>query len=225
LHTLRRATSLAAVLSAIAALLWAAQVPAAAQGANLDLNAHARAEGNRLDDAVALAKVLLPIGGPAQILKVRVDAVGKHAVAGVLLEGGAKHPYGRQAFLGEVEQIAAATLDRSAVEEVDIWAIVPIEVPKGAIVSGPMAVPTSKNVFAVTFPRAERGAIAKVLQVGRDVYFGPAWEATLVAVTEGRAAAMPKPEHSSALRLLAAGPVVRFTAKITAKELSIRLES
>jgi hypothetical protein len=125
-----------------------------------------------------LARLLIPIRGPAQILKVRVEGVGSHDVAGIMLEGRPKHPIGRTAFREQVAAIATASLAKVGLEEVDIWAIVPIPVPKGAVVSGPMAIPTSKTVFAATFRRGGPAPAQKLLD-GQGIYEEPQWAATL----------------------------------------------
>ena len=45
-----------------------------------------------------------------------------------------------------------------AVEEIDLWASVPIDVGKGVIVSGDLAKPTSRTVFSITVRRGESTA-------------------------------------------------------------------
>jgi hypothetical protein len=160
-------------------LVLAAAGPAvAAVPSQLEVNARARAEGNRPGEAIALATTVLPLGGPLQILKVRVDAVGAHAVAGITLEGRSKHLVSRAALRDQVVALARTALSGGALEEVDIWAIVPIPVAKGAIVSGPMAVPTSKTVFAATFRRGDEPPAEKMRR-GRGVYVDPEWSAGL----------------------------------------------
>ncbi len=158
----------------------------------LELNAHTRAAGNRREDAVSLARTLLrQSAGPAQILHVRVDGAGGHEVAGVMLEGRSKHALSRSAFANQVATIVEASLEARGIEEVDVWAVVPIPVPKGAVVSGPMAVPVTKTVFAGTFRRSERAGAASKLREGRGIYVDPVWEATLVAEGPAPEAANP----------------------------------
>ncbi len=148
----------------------------------IELDAQTRSSGNRRPQAVALARTLLRTSpGPAQILHVRVDGAGAHDVAGVMLEGRPKRPLKKPAFFDQVQAIVLAGLAAPGIEEIDVWAVVPIEVPPGAVVSGPMAVPTTKTVFAGTFRRSERDAVAAKLHERRGIYVDPAWERTLLA--------------------------------------------
>lgn len=156
--------------------------------AQVDVNAAARAGGNRKAEAIALARVLLAREWPAQLTKVRIDAAGSHAVAGLVVVGSKFHrPLSRAGFAQEAAALLEIAFAHSPVEEVDLWATVPLSAPMGAAVSGDMAVPTSKIVFSITARRsdlAHRGGVALVL--GRSAFWDPAWVATLAAEPKGR---------------------------------------
>ncbi|MDP9018703.1 MAG: hypothetical protein M3N19_10325, partial [Candidatus Eremiobacteraeota bacterium] len=113
----------------------------------------------------------------AQILKVYVDAMGSHRIAGVMLSGVKFHrPLTRSQFTGEVVEIVKQSFSAAPVEEVDLWCVVPLSVAKGVIVSGDNAQPTNQTVFSVTVRRAEGAAgIAQRIREGKSVYWDEAW--------------------------------------------------
>ncbi|MBV9646660.1 MAG: hypothetical protein JO043_04275 [Candidatus Eremiobacteraeota bacterium] len=165
----------------------AASIPHATRSAHraysslAQINAEARAEGNRHKEAVQLGRALLVHPWPAQVLKVRVDGVDSHAVAGLVLSGVKFHgALDENRFLAEVAALAQRTFAASPVEEVDIWTTVPISVGKGAIVAGDFAQPTTRIVFSVTLRRAEatKGLSAK-LRDNQRIFWDPPWRATL----------------------------------------------
>ncbi len=161
-------------------LAWPAFVVALAFGApayaavpaTSDLDAQARAQGNRLEDARALGRALLVKVWPAQLLHVRVDGAGTHEVAGLVLSAVKFHDDLDQAgFNQEIEELVRRAFEASAVEEVDVWATVPIPIDKREPVSGDYAQPTSRIVFAVTCPRQELGGLGARLRSGAGVYW------------------------------------------------------
>ncbi len=144
------------------------------------LRAAGRAEGNDRAAAVALATALLAREWPAQVLKVRVDAIGGHRVAGLLISGVKFHaPLDEAGFLREVSAIVEQSFAASDVEEVDVWTVVPLDAGKGAIVSGDLAKPTSLTVYTVTIPRAQRARIDAIVRDPSEVFWDPAWRASL----------------------------------------------
>ena len=146
----------------------------------VDLRAAGRAQGNDRAGAVALATALLAREWPAQVLKVRVDSIGSHHVAGLLISGVKFHtPLDEAGFLREVAAIVEQAFAASNVEEVDVWTVVPLDAGKGAIVSGDLAKPTSRTVFTVTVPRAERARIDAIVRDPADVFWDPTWRASL----------------------------------------------
>ncbi len=141
--------------------------------------AQSRAEGNDRAQAVALGEALLGTIWPAQILKVRVDAALGHRVAGIVLSGTKFHkPLDVAAFLHEVKEIVTLAFARAPVEEVDLWATVPLDAGKGAIVSGDLAQPTARNVFTVTVRRTDLPRLDALLR-SDGVFWDASWRASL----------------------------------------------
>ena len=141
------------------------------------LDANARAGGNDRPAAVQIGKALFTTQWAAQVLKVYVDGAGSHTVAGITLSGVKfHHPLSREAFAGEVSAIAARALAAAAVEEVDVWCVVPLNVGKGVVVSGDNAKPTKRTVFTVTVRRGETPVSVRnrILQ-GKTVYWDTLW--------------------------------------------------
>jgi len=143
------------------------------------LSARERAAGNREASAVRLGSALLATRWPAQVLKIRVDGVGRREVAGLVLSGVKFHrPLGADDFTGEVVALVERAFAASDVEEVDVWATVPLTQPQGAAESGD-ELPVTRIVYAVTVPREEQGAFAVRLRRGGDVFWDPAWRRSL----------------------------------------------
>ena len=159
-----------------------------------DVDATARAEGNRKAAAIALGRALFVRTWPAQVLKVRVDGAGTHAVAGLVLSGVKFH--GRldeEGFLDEVAALVRQTFASSSVEEVDLWTTVPIAVGKGTVVAGDFAAPTTRTVFTVTVRRPDAGGgLAGRLRSSPQVYWAQDWRQSL----ERNAPSAPRGPHS-----------------------------
>ncbi len=148
-------------------------------GAMADMEARERSAGSRRDTAILIGRSLFATLWPAQIMKVRVDGIGPHEVAGVIVSGVKfHHALTPAAFEDEALAIAAHAFRASRVEEVDVWATVPLAVAKGMPVSGDFAMPTARTVFGVSLERSERGAAARVHK-GTDVYWDAAFKARL----------------------------------------------
>jgi hypothetical protein len=183
-----RAVILIPHAAALALALTAAPAPPspsalpAPPAAVVELNAVARSAGTRRPEALRLARVLLARTWPAQVLKVRVDGAGSHAVAGLVLSGVKFHaPLDAAGFLSEVAALVRLTLDSSTVEEVDVWATVPVSVGKGAVVAGDFAQPTTRIVFSATVRRADAaGGVEALLRRGDVVFWDAPWKASLV---------------------------------------------
>lgn len=112
------------------------------------MRAQQRAAGNHREDAVRIGRTLFRTVWPAQIRKVRVDGVGSHRVAGVVLSGTNFHSkLAPAAFVDEVVAIVTQTFAASDVEEVDAWAILPLPTYANEVVAGDLAQPTSYTVF------------------------------------------------------------------------------
>ena len=69
------------------------------------------------------------------------------------------------------------------VDEIDLWATVPLDAGKGVVVSGDLAKPTSATVFSITVPKADRRAFRERLAEGRGVFWDPAFRTSLAKGT------------------------------------------
>lgn len=166
------------------------------------VDANARAAGNRRAVAVALGKRLFSNVWPVQILKVRVDGIGRHEVAGLVLSGVKFHGRVDEAgFLDEVAALVATSLAAVPIEEVDVWAITPLDVAKGTVVAGDNAQPTARIVFAATVRRGDAPTFARRLASGTGVYWNPWWKRSLAATA-------PAQRQGTTRRLGVAGHVV-----------------
>ncbi|MHB8151510.1 MAG: hypothetical protein ACYDG3_00275 [Bacillati bacterium] len=141
------------------------------------IDAAARAEGNHIGVARRVGVALLRTRWSAQILKVRVDSAAGETVLGLLLSGEKFHrPLSRRTFAQEVVAIAERSFAAAPVSEVDVWVVIPIGVARGAIVSGDLAVPTSRTVFSVSVERGETPAhLLYRLLAGQSVYWNEEW--------------------------------------------------
>lgn len=157
--------------------------PASAGGSSLaDVDAAARAAGNRKAVAVAIGRRLFANLRPVQILKVRVDGVGTHEIAGLVLSGVKFHgPVGPRDFGNEVAEVVRETFAASDVEEVDVWATVPLKVGEHAVVAGDKAEPTTRIVYGITVRRDEAPPPFARVAAGTGAYWDPVWKAGLQA--------------------------------------------
>lgn len=177
---MRSRTSAALLASAVlfsAAPAWSATAPPLAT-----IDANFRAEGNRREVARSIGDKLFVTRWPAQIVKVGADGIGNHIVVGLLISGVKfHHPLTRAQFAAEVASVAAAAFSVTPyVAEVDVWATVPLKVPRGEDVSGDLAMPTTRTVFSATVSRGEPAStLRKHLLVSRDVYWDEEWTRTL----------------------------------------------
>jgi hypothetical protein len=164
----------------------------------VELNANARAEGNRRADAVDLGRHLLTTTWPAQVLKIRVDGVGPHEVAGLVLSGVKFHGHlDERGFTDEIASLVKRTFAGSRVEEVDIWAVEPIPFDKLEPVSGDYAEPTDRIVFSITVRRNEKSSLDKRLKQGKNVFWAPDFHGKLQpGKREGPVRGSPNPANS-----------------------------
>lgn len=151
-----------------------------ADDAQAVVNAEARAAGNRRTDAVSLGMALLETRWPAQVLKVRIDGFGAHEVAGLVLSGVKFHaPTDCAAFTNEVVALVQQAFAHSRVEEVDVWATVPLHVGEHVVVAGDNAQPTTRTVFGATVRRNEAATFANRLRAGTGVFWDDTWKRSL----------------------------------------------
>ncbi len=149
---------------AAALALQAAQGAAAAYSPTVaELDAQARAAGNRRDLATQIGDSVFGTPWPAEVSQISANALGDHLIVGIRILGVKFHqPVTREEFVSEVAALAEKAFAAApSAEEVDIWASVPISVAKGVIVSGDLAKPTSRTVFSVT---ARRGEVTPALE-------------------------------------------------------------
>ena len=140
-----------------------------------------RSAGSDVATARKIAAALLVRPLAAQLLRVRCERVGTHVDCGLVVSGTKFH--GRldvRSWNAEVASlIDGAYAAAPEVDEVDCWAIVPLDAGKGAIVSGDYAQPTSATVFSVSVPRATRGDVRSRLATGSGVFWDPAFRGSL----------------------------------------------
>lgn len=146
-----------------------------------DLDAHARATGNRKALAIAVGDRLFSQEWPAQVMQVAANEMSGHLVLGLRLSGVHFHQeLTRDQFLSEVGSVVAACFAAAPhAEEVDLWTTVPLGVGKGIVVAGDLARPTSRTVFTLSARRDESpAALAARLRSGQNVYVDEEWERT-----------------------------------------------
>ncbi len=171
---MRRVTSPLALIALFALLGGRAD---AARPALALVNATARAEGNARATAVRIGEAIFARSWNAQVLHVEANVHAAHLVVGLMLSGVKFHAgTTRDAFLDEIAALAAVTFAHSTAEEADIWAAVPIPVAKGTIVSGDLAQPTDRTVFAVSVRRGESAAaLTRRLRSQTNLFLDQEW--------------------------------------------------
>lgn len=160
--------------AAVGCRIAAASVPSVA-----DLDASARAAGNRIDVATHIGESVFATKWPAQVSQISANEVSGHLIVGVRIWGVKFHEaMTRQEFVDEVAALAGKAFAAAPnAEEVDVWASVPIAVAKGEIVSGDLAVPTSRTVFSVSAHRGESGTeiVARASSATGGAYWDEEW--------------------------------------------------
>jgi len=165
----------------LTALLWVAALATAPATvpSTADLDATARAAGNRLDIATRIGERVFAETWPAQVSQISANEIGDHLVVGVRLWGVKfHHAVTREEFVDEVAAIVADAFESSSAEEVDVWASVPIEVGKDVIVSGDLARPTVRTVFTLTAHRGQSPEAVASLALAKsspDVFWDETW--------------------------------------------------
>ncbi|HTV72271.1 MAG TPA: hypothetical protein VME66_01010 [Candidatus Acidoferrales bacterium] len=175
---MRKAIKALALVSA----LWGAAVTPASASPPLYVHPEDRSVGTDRPEAIVVARALLTQEWPASVQQVRVDATGTHLVAGIVLSGVKFHrALDVSDFLDEAQALIVRAFAAAPLEEVDLWATVPIRVARGAIVSGDLAVPTSRTVFACSVRRADLPQLTGLLHGSADVFWDEAFAAQLRA--------------------------------------------
>jgi hypothetical protein len=144
-----------------------------------ELDAAARAAGNRRDIAQHIGDAIFAKQWPAEVTQIAANELGEHLLLGVRVLGVKFHrPLTREEFAEEVVSLVESAFAAApAAEELDLWTSVPINVSKGVVVSGDLAKPTSRTVFSVSVRRGESPASLKARLLGGSdgVYWDPVW--------------------------------------------------
>lgn len=170
-------------LLAIAALFASACGTASAYAPTVaQLDAEARAVGNRRDLAEQIGSAIFATRWPAEVTQISANALDGHVIVGIRVLGVKFHEtMTREAFVDEVVSLVGKAFATAPdAEEVDLWASVPISVAKGVVVSGDLAKPTSRTVFSLSVRRSESAdAIrARIENAGSGAFWDPAWSRT-----------------------------------------------
>ncbi len=140
----------AALCMVLASAIARADMPGIAE-----LDADRRAAGNLKPLAVEIGERVFAIPWPAEVTQISANGIPGHVVVGVRISGVKfHHALSRSAFVGEVSRLVATVFTGTPqAEEVDVWASVPIRVGKDVVVSGDLAVPTTRPVFTLSVLR------------------------------------------------------------------------
>ncbi len=144
-----------------------------------ELDASARAAGNRRDVAQQIGDAVFAKRWPAEVTQIAANELAGHLIVGIRVLGVKfQRPLTRDDFASEILSLVDSAFKAApSAEEVDLWASVPIDVAKGAVVSGDLAKPTSRTVFSISVRRGESVAAlrARVLGNAEGVFWDPVW--------------------------------------------------
>jgi hypothetical protein len=177
---LRNRIKVAPAAALVAALLLAPGRPAGAYAPSVaDLDATARAAGNRIDVAQRIGRTIFATQWPAEVSQISANEVDGHLIVGVRVWGVKFHrPLTRAEFVAEIVALAQSVFGAEPMtEEVDFWASVPIDVTQGEVVNGDLAKPTSRTVFSLTVRRTEtpQALRERTLQDSDGVFWDEDW--------------------------------------------------
>jgi hypothetical protein len=170
------------VINAIAILALALQLTCGIAYAHsptvAELDADARAAGNRIDIAERIGDSIFRSAWAAQVSQISANAIGTHTIVGIRLWGVKfHHPITRGEFLDEVASLVRTAFAAAPeAEEVDLWASVPIAVGKGVVVSGDLAKPTTRTVFSLSVRRGEDPEAMLAKSSGSPAFWDQEWE-------------------------------------------------
>lgn len=171
-----RTLTVAVALALAGTVAASANVPSVA-----DLDAAARAVGNRRDVAQRIGESVFRTQWAAQVSQISANQLGNHLIVGIRVWGVKFHrPLTRDQFVNEiVTLITRAFAAAPQAEEADVWASVPIGVAKGVVVSGDLAKPTSRTVFSVTAQRPESASAlgSRIASGESGVFWDSGWAA------------------------------------------------
>ena len=167
------------VLAALAGLIATAAIASAYSPTVTELDASARAAGNRREIAQRIGDAVFAKPLPAEVTQIAANELAGHLIVGVRVLGVKFHrAMTREEFASEVVSLVETAFAAApSAEEVDLWTSVPIDVPKGVVVSGDLAKPTSRTVFTLSARRGENAALlrARVLTGSDGVFWDDEW--------------------------------------------------
>ncbi|MGC1379608.1 MAG: hypothetical protein WA814_01150 [Candidatus Baltobacteraceae bacterium] len=147
-----------------------------------DLDAEARAVGNRRDVAEHIGEAIFTSRWAAEVSQVSANELDGHLIVGLRVWGVKfESPITREAFVSEVVALVSKAFAAApAAEEVDLWTSVPVAVSKATVVNGDLAKPTTVTVFSITVRRDEASAAlaARAARDGNGVYWDEEWART-----------------------------------------------
>lgn len=144
------------------------------------LDAEARAVGNRRDLAEHIGDAVFATQWPAEVTQISANELDGHLIVGIRVLGVKFHEsMTRDAFVDEALTLVQRAFDAAPdAEEVDLWASVPISVAKGVAVSGDLAKPTSRTVFSLSVRRGESAASIRARAKSGGAFWDPTWSHT-----------------------------------------------
>jgi hypothetical protein len=160
------------------ALMFCAKMVLASTPSVAELDAAARAAGNRKDIATRIGDAIFATKWPAQVSQVSANQLDSHLIVGIRMWGVKFHqPMTRRDFVAQVVALAErAFAAQPGIEEIDLWTSVPIAVGKGVIVSGDLAKPTSRVVYSITIRHGEGSAALAARAAGtHGVFWDEEW--------------------------------------------------
>ncbi|MFY9737809.1 MAG: hypothetical protein WAK11_02045 [Candidatus Cybelea sp.] len=164
---------------AVLALTATSSVAFASAPSVADLDAAARAVGNRRDVAQSIGRAIFRTQWPAEVNQVSANEMDGHLIVGIRIWGVKFHsPMTRADFVDEVVSLTGDIFAAApGAEEIDFWAAVPIDVRKDEVVSGDLARPTSRTVFSVTVLRSESAQALRerVMEESDGVFWDALW--------------------------------------------------
>jgi hypothetical protein len=169
------------LLRVISALILAAQALFPTAPPSVDrTDAYARASGNLKPLAVSVGRSLFETEWPAQVLNVYANGVPGHGIVGLRVSGTRfHHALTREDFMLEVLALVQRSFQTAPIEEIDVWASVPLRVGKDIVVAGDLAKPTSRTVFTLSVRRGESSdSVLKRMRQGDGVFWDQDWERT-----------------------------------------------
>jgi len=160
------------------AIVFAGNTATAYTPSVADLDAAARAVGNRRDLAQRIGESVFSVRWSAEVSQISANSLEGHLIVGIRILGVKFHqPLTQAQFESEVVTLVQKTFAaQPSTEEIDIWASVPIGVAKGEVVSGDLAKPTSRTVFSLTARRGETSQMLRArIDRGDGVFWNPRW--------------------------------------------------